>query len=70
MLFEELGACWTIRNEAELQDALQSLRLNVTNLPYQDQDIRKFLSAVVYGGRNERDVLKDYVRFITECTTN
>jgi hypothetical protein len=70
MLFEELGACWTIRNEAELQHALQSLRLNVTNLPYQDQDVKNFLSAVVYGGRNERDVLKDYVRFITDCTTN
>jgi hypothetical protein len=70
MLFEELGACWTIGNEAELEHALQSLRLNKTDLPYRDQDVERFLSAVVYGGRNERDVLKDYVRFITNCTTN
>jgi len=70
MLFEEVGACWTIRSEAELEHALQSLRRNKTDLPYQDQNVRKFLSAVVYGGRNERDVLKDYVRFITNCTTN
>jgi len=70
MLFEEVGACWTIGNEAELEHALQSLRRNKTDLPYQDQNVEKFLSAVVYGGRNERDVLEDYVRFITNCTVN
>jgi hypothetical protein len=70
MLFEEVGACWTIHNEAELEHALQSLRLNKTDLPYQDKNVEKFLSAVVYGGRNQRDVLEDYVRFITNCTAN
>ena len=70
MLFEELGACWTIRNETELEHALQSLRLNKTDLPYRDQDVEKFLSAVVYGGRDKRDVLADYAEFITNCTAN
>ncbi|NIQ90511.1 MAG: hypothetical protein GWN86_13055 [Desulfobacterales bacterium] len=70
MLFEECGACWTIHDEAELGHALQSLRLNKTDVPYQDQNVKKFLSEVVYGGRNERDVLKDYVQFITNCATN
>ena len=70
MLFEEFGACWTIRNETELEDALQSLQLNRADLPYRDQDVEKFLSAVVYGGRNKRDVLADYAQFITNCTAN
>jgi UDP-N-acetylglucosamine:LPS N-acetylglucosamine transferase len=70
MLFEEVGACWNIHDEAELGHALQSLRLNKTDVPYQDQNVKKFLSEVVYGGRNERDVLKDYVQFITNCATN
>jgi hypothetical protein len=65
MLFEECGACWTIHNEAELEQALQSLRKKRTDLPYGDENVNRYLSEVVYGGQNNRDVLKDYVKFIT-----
>jgi len=65
MLFEECGACWTIHNEAELEQALQSLRKKSMDVPYGDENVNKFLSEVVYGGQNDRDVLKDYVKFIT-----
>ena len=68
MLFEECGACWTIHNEAELDRALQSLRKKSIEVPYGDEDVNRFLSEVVYGGRNKRDVLKDYIEFITSCT--
>jgi hypothetical protein len=70
MFFEECGACWTIHNESELKDALQSFENKRMEVPYGDKNIYRFLSEVVYGGRNERDVLKDYVEFITSCTTN
>jgi len=70
MLFEECGACWTIHNEAELQDALQSFENKRMEVPYGDENVNRFLSEVVYGGRNERDVLKDYVQFIVNCTAN
>jgi hypothetical protein len=65
MLFEECGACWTIHNEAELEQALQSLRKKSMDVPYGDENVNRFLSEVVYGGQNDRDVLKDYVKFIT-----
>jgi hypothetical protein len=65
MLFEECGACWTIHNEAELEQALQSLRKKRTDLPYGDENVNRYLSEVVYGGQNNRDVLRDYVKFIT-----
>jgi hypothetical protein len=39
-------------------------------VPYGDENVNRFLSEVVYGGRNERDVLKDYMQFITDCTVN
>ena len=68
MLFEECGACWTIHNEAELEQALQSLRKKSMDVPYGDENVNRFLSEVVYGGRNKRDVLKDYVEFITNCS--
>jgi hypothetical protein len=70
MLFEECGACWTIHNETELEQALQLLRKKSIELPYGDENVNRFLSEVVYGGRNKRDVLEDYVRFITNCTAN
>jgi hypothetical protein len=70
MLFEESGACWKIDNETELEQALQSLRKNRTDLPYGDENVNRFLSEVVYGGQNSRDVLKDYVQFITNCSVH
>ena len=70
MLFEECGACWTIHDEAELERAIQSLRVEKINVPYSQENVNKFLSEVVYGGRTKRDVLHDYVQFITECKTN
>jgi len=70
MLFEECGACWTIRNEAELEDAIQSLRVEKMDVPYTEENVNKFLSEVVYGGSTKRDVLRDYVEFITECNSN
>jgi hypothetical protein len=68
MLFEECGACWTINSETELKDALQSFENKKLEVPYGFEDVNGFLSEVVYGGRNKRDVLKDYVEFITNCT--
>jgi hypothetical protein len=65
MLFEECGACWTIHNEAELEQALQSLRKESMDVPYGDENVNRFLSEVVYGGKNNTDVLEDYVKFIT-----
>jgi len=70
MLFEECGACWTIQTEAELAQALQSLQKKSIDLPYGDENVNRFLSEVVYGGRNKRDVLDDYVQFITNCSVN
>ena len=68
MLFEECGACWTINDEPELKDALQSFASKKMEVPYGAENVNRFLSEVVYGGRNKRDVLKDYVEFITNCT--
>jgi hypothetical protein len=70
MLFEECGACWTIQTEAELEQALQSLQKKSMDLPYGDENVNRFLSEVVYGGRNKRDVLGDYVQFITSCSVH
>jgi hypothetical protein len=70
MLFEECGACWTIHDEAELEQALQSLRKNSTDVPYVYENVNRFLSKVVYGGQNNRDVLEDYVKFLTNCSVN
>ena len=70
MFFEECGACWTINKEAELENAIQSLRVKRMKMPYTEENVNRFLSEVVYGGRTKRDVLQDYVQFITEGNAN
>jgi hypothetical protein len=69
-LFEELNACWTINNESELKQALQSLQYQKTELPYAARDVDHFLSANIFGGRSEKDVLADYEKFIVNCAVN
>jgi len=70
MLFEEFGACWTIHNESELEQALHSLQEKKMEVPYSAEDVNRYLSEVVYGGENTKDVLRDYVRFIVNCKVN
>jgi len=68
--YEELGACWTVHDENELQDALLSLQNNKTKVPYTNDNVNRFLSSIIYGGRSERDVLKDYEDFIVNCVVS
>ena len=68
--YEEFGACWTIHDEAELKEALLSLQENKTKVPYADENIDGFLSEIINGGKDERDVLGDYERFIVNSTVN
>jgi len=66
-LFEELGACWIIHDESELKNALVSLQAPKTDVPYSEKSVAAFLSEVVYGGDNNRDVLNAYEKFIVDC---
>jgi len=65
--YEEFGACWTIHDDTELQDALMSLRDGKGNVPYTDQNVKRWLAEIISGGKSERDVLKDYKDFIVTC---
>ena len=68
-LFEELNACWTIHNENELKEALVSLKADKTGVPYTETNVAKFISEVVQGGDDSRDVLSTYSQFIVDCAT-
>jgi hypothetical protein len=63
-LFEELGACWTIHNENELENALMSLKENMAQVPYEAAGVQDYIKEVVYGGGAETDVLENYENFI------
>ncbi len=62
--YEELKACWIIRNEDELTEALLSIKDEKKCRPYTDEDVDRFLTEIIYGGQKDRDVLKDYEQFI------
>jgi CDP-glycerol glycerophosphotransferase (TagB/SpsB family) len=65
--YEEFGACWIINDEDELRDALLSLRDKKGHVPYTDENVDRWLAEVIYGGQNERDVLRVYEEFIVNC---
>ena len=64
MEYEEFNACWIINSDAELKNALLSLRDKNYKLPYTDNGVNRWLAEIIYGGRNKRDVLNDYTQFI------
>jgi CDP-glycerol glycerophosphotransferase (TagB/SpsB family) len=68
--YEEFGACWIINDEDELRDALLSLRDKKGHVPYTDENVDRWLAEVIYGGQNERDVLRVYEEFIVNCATS
>ena len=66
--FEEIGSCWVINNEAELEDALSSLKNDRHALPYREENVSRYIAEVVYGHGNDEDVLGRYVNFIKTCS--
>jgi hypothetical protein len=65
MEYEELQSCWTIHSEAELIDALLTLRQDIKTVPYSQSHVDLFLREIIYGGQAKRDVLSDYEQFVT-----
>ena len=63
-LYEDFGACWTIQDEAELQNALKVLRADKKAVPYSQSDVDRFLFDIIYGGQQKREVLAEYEQFI------
>jgi hypothetical protein len=69
-LFEDLGACWVISDEPELKRALQALKKDRREIPYDKKNVAEYLREVVYGGDINRDVLGAYHQFIVDCASN
>jgi hypothetical protein len=66
-LFEELGACWTVRDEEELKEAILTLRVDRRHRPYGNENVTEFLTEIVYGGSHDKDVLGRYEQLIVDC---
>lgn len=65
-LFEELQACWTIRDETELKKAVASLMKDKSKIPYKKENVSRYLSEVIHGGSDGKEVLSRYEAFILE----
>lgn len=65
-LFEEMQACWVIRDESELKKAVAALKKDKTRIPYQEENVERYLSEVIQGGSGEKDVLGRYRDFIVD----
>ena len=67
-LYGEFQACWTVDSYEELEDALKTLEKNPTYRPYSNEDIKRFLTEIVYNGEHGRDILGDYKDFILDVS--
>jgi hypothetical protein len=63
-IYEQYEACWTINSEAELKNALVSLKKNKNTTPYFSGNVNRFISDFVYNGNRKHDILKVYADFI------
>jgi hypothetical protein len=63
-LFEELGACWTIQDEEQLETAIGRLKADRSMTPYPESGVAAFVSETVYGGNPPHDVLETYAAFL------
>jgi hypothetical protein len=63
-IYEEYGACWIIRSEDEVIDALNDLKRNRKKVAYSAESVKHFISGIIYNNHMERDILKDYIDFI------
>jgi len=70
MEYEKFKACWIINSDEELNNALAALCDNLSTVPYNEEDVNRWLSEIIFGGRKKRDVLNDYQKFIVNCRTN
>ena len=59
-LFDEMNACLAVDDQEGLICALEKLRKNPAALPYARENVEAFLTEVLYGGKNDRDVLGEY----------
>ncbi|MBW8039154.1 MAG: hypothetical protein FVQ85_04050 [Planctomycetes bacterium] len=64
MLWDEMEACWTVKNYDELESALKKISEKPGYKPYSNDNVNNFIDEVVYGGVKDRDVLGDYKDFI------
>ena len=64
MLWNEMGASWTVHSYAEMEKALQKIAAQPDYRPYTNDNVDKFITTVVYGGIRDRDVLGDHANYI------
>jgi hypothetical protein len=60
MIYEEFGAGWAVDSYEELEEALKTLRQNPSYRPYSMENVKKYITEIVYNGQYGRDVLGDY----------
>jgi hypothetical protein len=69
-LYEQYGACWSVGDIEELKNALRTLKQDSYRIPYGRDNVDRFVTDVIGGGVEGRDVLEDYEHFIVERTTS
>jgi len=60
MLWEDFRSCWQVNSYEEMEDALRRISEQPGFRPYSDDHVREFITAIVYGGVENRDVLGGY----------
>jgi len=65
-VFEEMGSVWLCNSYDELEGALRALHKDHNYKTYSDKEVNALMRAMVYGGKENRDVLGDCYQFLLE----
>jgi len=60
MIYEEFEAGWAVDSYEELEEALKTLRQDPSYRPYSAENVKKYITEIVYNGEYGRDVLGDF----------
>ncbi len=64
MFFEDYDCCCEVKSQQELISLLKRLKTDPAYMPYNEDNVKKFIEYIVYGGDDNMDVLENYTKNI------
>jgi hypothetical protein len=64
IFFKDAKACWSVRNAAELIDAIESLKADINALPYSKERQQALLNKLIFASPSQTDVREEHFQYI------
>ena len=69
-IYEHYGAAYIVRNINEMLDLIENYGQDKRNIYYSEENVESLFKDVVYAGRQNIDIIKNYVKFLQGLVKN